>query len=288
MDATRCDALFVGLEALVARYASQRALEMDPIAIPHGYTAPMDREVAAWVAAHLAYGRVAPMLSAIRRALEPLGATPARWLRERSESEGREAIQEALKGWVWRFHTASDLVEWLLAWRMLDAETDHAGVEPHLAGGPLDDQLSRLVQRLRRDLPDTAGLWFTLPDPASGSACKRWRMHLRWMVRTEWPDLGLWTRLDPAELIIPLDTHVARFGIQFGLTNRKTMDGKMAKDITHSLRSLHPSDPLRYDFALAHLGILGDCPANASTQICDTCPMEDVCLRTQKQTRSLR
>lgn len=288
MDASRQDALRAGLEALVARYASRRALDMDPLAVPHEYSGRFDQEVAAWVAAHLAYGRVGPMLTAIRRALEPLGPAPADWLRGQSSDRARASLEGALEGWVWRFHTASDAIDWILAWKRLDAESAGRGVEPHLQGGPLDARLSALVRRLRGELPNTSGLRFTLPDPADGSACKRWRMHLRWMVRTEWPDLGLWTTLDPAELVIPLDTHVARFGLQFGLTNRKIKDGRTAQEITRSLRSLHASDPLRYDFALAHLGILGDCPASPSVRTCDTCPMETVCLSTQLHRRSLR
>lgn len=270
------------------RYGSQRALDMDPLVVPHGYTDPFDQEVAAWAAAHLAYGRVAPMLVAIRRALAPLGASPAAWLRGQDSAEARRQLQKALHGWVWRFHTAADLIEWLLAWQRLDLETGGRGLAPLLEGGPLDEQLSHLVQRLRRELPDTPGLRFSLPDPASGSACKRWRMFMRWMVRPEWPDLGLWTALDPAELIIPLDTHVARFGQRFGLTQRKSMNGLMALEITASLRSLCARDPLRYDFALAHLGILGDCPPQPHAQTCDSCPMKSVCLGTRNQRGTLR
>lgn len=280
--------LFAGLEALVERYASQQALDMDPLAVPHSYANPLDQEVAAWVAAHLAYGRVSPMLVAIRRVLAPLGPTPAAWLSSQKPDMARRQLEEALQGWVWRFHTAEDLIEWLLVWQHLNEETGGLGVAPLLERGPLDERLSSLVRRLRQALPDTPGLRFMLPDPAKGSACKRWRMFMRWMVRAEWPDLGLWTALNPSDLVIPLDTHVARFGRQFGLTQRKSMNGLMAQEITASLRSLSPEDPLRYDFALARLGILGHCPTPPSAQTCDSCPMKSVCSGTRKQGGSRR
>jgi uncharacterized protein (TIGR02757 family) len=102
-------------------------------------------------------------------------------------------------------------------------------------------------------------------------------MFLRWMVRTGWPDLGLWTRYPSDRLIIPLDTHVARVSRFIGLTRRATPDGKMAHEITDALRRLDPVDPLRYDFALSHLGILGDCPGVRKRSTCAACPLYPVC-----------
>ena len=78
-------------------------------------------------------------------------------------------------------------------------------------------------------------------------------------------------------LIIPLDTHVARISRFIGLSRRATPDGKMAVEITESLRRLEPADPLRYDFALSHLGILGDCPGVRRRSTCLGCPLYSVC-----------
>ncbi len=102
-------------------------------------------------------------------------------------------------------------------------------------------------------------------------------MFLRWLVRTEWPDLGLWTHYPADQLIIPLDTHVARISRFIGLTDRATPDGKMAQEITAALRRLYPADPLRYDFAISHLGILGDCPGVRKRATCGLCPLYSVC-----------
>ena len=267
------------LDALCERYDAASSLALDPLVVPLGYSDPLDREVAAFVAAHLAYGRVAPMLRAIRAALAPLGPSPAAWLRERTPARLERDYAEALGPWVWRFHAASDLGAWLAAWRRLDAESG-AGLQAHLQpapGEPADAALSRLVQRLRGQLPASRGLRFSLPDPAEGSACKRWRMFLRWMVRPGWPDLGLWQGLSPADLVIPLDTHVARVARFIGLSHRRTADGVMAGEVTRALRRLDPVDPLRYDFALSHLGILGDCPGRRSRTTCGTCPLFPVC-----------
>lgn len=267
------------LDDLCARYDTPGALDLDPLSVALAYPDPLDRELAAFVAAHLAYGRVSPMLRAVRTALAPLGPRPAAWLREHPESRSRRALQQALEGWSWRFHTGEDLAAWLLAWRRLDLESG-SGLESHLVPGPGEDgdaALSRLVQRLRAELPATYGLRFSLPDPLEGAACKRWRMFLRWMARTGWPDLGLWTRYPQDQLVIPLDTHVARVSRFIGLTARATPDGRMAREITEALRRLDPTDPLRYDFALSHLGILGDCPGLRRKATCAGCPLYAIC-----------
>jgi len=280
MDRRRLKSMKIALEALEARYRSPRALDLDPLRIPLAYSGPWDREVAAWVAAHLAYGRVAPMLRAIQGALAPLGPTPSQWLRRVDATRARGLLAQALEGWVWRFHTSQDMVEWLLAWKQLDEESLNRGLEAHLLpaeGRSAEEALSTLVQRLRHELPSSHGTRFSLPDPREGSACKRWRMFLRWMVREGWPDLGQWRTYPRESLVIPLDTHVARTARLIGLSQRKTPDGRMALEITDSLRRIDPSDPLRFDFALSHLGILGDCPGARTLPSCANCPLTALC-----------
>ncbi len=284
--ATSKTALKARLDGLCARYDTAGALGSDPLSVVLAYEAPLDREVAAFVAAHLAYGRVEPMIRAVKGILAPLGAHPAEWLRKRTVPAARKELTLVLADWAWRFHTGPDLVAWLLAWKQLDAESGH-GLEAHLLprlGEQPDEALSRLVQRLRVELPATYGARFSLPDPLEGAASKRWRMFLRWMVRTGWPDLGLWTRYPAKGLVIPLDTHVARVSRFIGLSGRATPDGKMAREITESLRRLDPADPLRYDFALSHLGILGDCPGVRKRSTCSACPLYSVCRAGSKPT----
>lgn len=273
-----------GLEKLEQRYRSSEALAMDPLSIALRYQNPMDQEIAAWVAAHLAYGRVAPMLRAIEKVLLPLGRFPSEHLRASGDGELRRELQTALTGWVWRFHTSGDLIEWILIWKKLDEESGGRGLEAHLlprAEEKPDDRLSSFVQRLRLELPATHGIRFMLPDPKTGSACKRWRLFLRWMVRSQWPDLGLWQTYPSEDLVIPLDTHVARISRYLEFSARKTADDLMAREITNFLKRLDPEDPLRFDFALAHLGIMGDCPETHQAAACAQCPMSRMCSRAE-------
>ena len=116
-----------------------------------------------------------------------------------------------------------------------------------------------------------------LPRPSSGSACKRWNMFLRWMVRADdGIDLGVWS-LSSSSLVLPLDTHTHRISQYVGLTTRKQANWRTAVEITESLRLLDPRDPVKYDFALAHLGISGGCRRRYRAEICSTCALLPVC-----------
>ncbi|MEK6591015.1 MAG: DUF2400 family protein, partial [Nitrospinota bacterium] len=72
-------------------------------------------------------------------------------------------------------------------------------------------------------------------------------------------------------------THVARICSHLGLTTLKTAGWKMAEEITDNLRCFDPEDPVKYDFALCHLGISGECPVEKDMKKCSRCLLKDVC-----------
>jgi uncharacterized protein (TIGR02757 family) len=108
-------------------------------------------------------------------------------------------------------------------------------------------------------VPTRPGVSCFFPRPSGGSACKRLNLYLRWMVRRDAVDLGVWTRVSPSRLIVPLDTHVIRLGRCLRLTRYGSPGWKMAAEITASLRAVDPGDPVRFDFALCHVGMMNAC-----------------------------
>jgi hypothetical protein len=96
-------------------------------------------------------------------------------------------------------------------------------------------------------------------------------LFLRWMVRRTSPDLGIWTFVDPAKLLMPVDTHIHRIATFLGLNTRKSADWKAARQITDALARFDPADPVRYDFALCRLGILDLCSRKRRKENCDVC-----------------
>lgn len=118
-----------------------------------------------------------------------------------------------------------------------------------------------------------------MPDPFGG-VCKRLHLWLRWMVRAPGPgsvDLGIWKRVSAARLVMPLDTHVVRVAGRIGLSERTSLGLPMAREITARLRELDPDDPVRFDFALCHLGASGLCPARPVEKVCAGCPFRGIC-----------
>jgi uncharacterized protein (TIGR02757 family) len=125
-------------------------------------------------------------------------------------------------------------------------------------------------------VPRVPGVWYFFPRPSIGSACKRLNLFLRWMVRRDAIDLGVWSRVPASALIVPLDTHVIRVGQCLGLTRYRSPGWRMAAEITASLRRLDPEDPVKYDFALCHLGMTSQCGFGRAQRDA-RCPLRGVC-----------
>jgi uncharacterized protein (TIGR02757 family) len=94
--------------------------------------------------------------------------------------------------------------------------------------------------------------------PERGSACKRLNMYLRWMVRQDknGVDFGIWKKIRPSQLVMPLDLHVMRVSKQLGLLDQAKADWKTAVELTNTLKSFDPKDPVKYDFALFGMGVM--------------------------------
>jgi uncharacterized protein (TIGR02757 family) len=140
------------------------------------------------------------------------------------------------------------------------------------------------IRRAYGRVPRKAGVCYFFPRPSAGSACKRLNLFLRWMVRRDAIDLGVWTRVSPAQLIVPLDTHVIRLGRCLRLTTYTSPGWRMAADITAALRQLDPADPVRFDFALCHVGMMSAC-GFGRPQGSAHCPLRGFCHPRPRRTR---
>ncbi len=272
------------LDQVRRRYGRRRYLPSDPVSVVHRYADPRDQEAVAFLAAGLAFGNVRSILGALERALSPLGARPARHLARLTRTDAERAAQGFNHRWIF----APDLVN---LYRLLGAALREAGgLEPLFAAGmraaePDDDVrpgAAALVRALRDLAPPDVdlgrrGTRYFLSEVSGVGAAKRLCMFLRWMIRRDAVDLGLWSSARPAQLIIPLDTHIARLGRRLGLTTRRTAGMAMALQITDGLRQVDARDPVKYDFALSRLGILRVCPMVRDPGACAGCGLLDAC-----------
>ena len=275
------------LETLTREYGTNY-LHTDPIGSVRRFTDPDDREVAAFLAAGLAFGRVSIILEHLEDLWARLDGRPAETIREWRPSDKRR-----LSGFVHRWVPGDELALVLAA--LGRARRDHGSLgqlflKTYAASErDLSRPLARFVGTLRdlvplrgKVLPRGAATFF--PDPGRGGACKRLNLFLRWMVRADdGIDLGLWEPVRPDQLVMPLDTHVSRLSRYLGLTSRRTVDWKMALEIADNLRTLDPVDPIRYDFALSRLGIIDACPRRVNPVLCRACSLVPVCTLGREQ-----
>jgi uncharacterized protein (TIGR02757 family) len=257
----------------------------DPVHIVRRYQAPDDREIVGFCAAGLAFGRVASVLNSIESLLAVMGPSPAAFVHRFDPLRDSRQLMPLVHRWI----RGQDLAALLLILqRML---RDAGSIERFFLAGddpaapdvaPALESFSRraLDTDLRaiygRRMPTRAGVCYFFPRPSSGSACKRLNLFLRWMVRKDAIDLGVWSRCPPSRLIIPLDTHVIRVGQCLGLTRYRSPGWKMASDITASLREMNPEDPVRYDFSLCHVGMMSACRFGRSS-VNTQCPLRGLC-----------
>jgi uncharacterized protein (TIGR02757 family) len=275
----------------------------DPIQIVRRFERADDREVVGFCAAALAFGRVGSVLQSIERLLAVMGPEPAAYVRGFDPvRDGRE-----FSHLVHRWTRGPDLVA--LVW-LIRQMIDRAGsIEGFFLGGydPDADDIegaldSFSARALALDLkaaygrvPRRPGVCYFFPRPSAGSGCKRLNLFLRWMVRRDALDLGVWTRVSPAKLVVPLDTHVIRVGRCLRLTSYASPGWRMARDITASLRRFDPADPVKYDFAMCHLGMMNACGFNRpdrgplrAAALDSQCPLRGAChprVRTPKRSR---
>lgn len=256
----------------------------DPVHKVRPFTDPADREVAGFCAGALAFGRVASVLNSIDALFRLIGPRPAQFVLTFDPENASPEMRAMVHRWI----RGDDLVAllWILR-QMLEQSgsieqffLDGFNADDADVGPALESFSTRaLALDLRRAYgrkPRRPGVCYFFPRPSAGSACKRLNLYLRWMSRSDAVDLGVWTRLPPSKLIVPLDTHVIRLGRCLRLTTYMSPGWRMAADITASLRELNPRDPVRFDFSLCHVGMMNAC-GYGRKQGDSQCPLRGLC-----------
>jgi uncharacterized protein (TIGR02757 family) len=265
----------------------------DPVHIVRRYQRPEDREVVGFCAAALAFGRVSSVLHSIESLLAVMGPEPARFVYDFEPVRDSARIEPLVHRWI----RGRDLVALLIILKRmlrtsgsLEAFFLH-GDDPDApdVSAALDTFCRRALETDLREaygrrMPKRPGVCYFFPRPSQGSACKRLNLFLRWMVRRDAIDMGVWTRVSPARLIVPLDTHVIRLGHCLRLTSYVSPGWKMAAQITAALREINPRDPVRFDFSLCHVGMMQAC-GYGKPQRDRQCPLRGSCHPTPRKVR---
>ncbi|WP_020599802.1 TIGR02757 family protein [Spirosoma panaciterrae] len=251
------------LDAKADQYNRPSFIERDPISIPHRFSQKQDIEIMGFWAAVLAWGQRPVILKKSAQLVDLMDGTPYDFIRNHQESDLKRFLS-----FKHRTFNATDALYFLHFFRQYYQQYDSLedAFLPHLSASL---QPSPTVETGLIAFHDRfCGLTDFFPErtrkhiatPARNSSCKRLLMFLRWMVRQDdrGVDFGLWTRIQPSQLVMPIDVHVNRVARQLGLLIRPQTDWRAALELTETLRQFDPTDPVRYDFALFGLGVEGE------------------------------
>ncbi len=238
-------------EGIYYVYARRELVYPDPLWYLYGYDDPLDREVVGLIAASLAYGRVAQIMKSVERVLACLGRRPREFLLRSKDSE---IVPSSFKH---RFTTSEDMNNFLRnirgVLRKYDTIENFMGECLKLSGGEIFSGLDKFSDELSRNREK--GSFSLMSAPRDGSPCKRLFLYLRWQVRSDNIDLGHWSAITPAQLLVPLDTHMLSISSNLFRLSTKSSSLSAAKLITNLYSLLSSLDPVKYDFPLTRFGI---------------------------------
>lgn len=232
------------LDNLVLKYETKNFIKSDPIQFPHRFKNKADIEISAFISALFAFGKRELFIKKLDY-LFSLSETPYQLISDFKKFN--------LSDFIYRFIKSEDLMELLRLLNKLYIE-DKSSLE-ELFNTKNNLQTATKYFYSNSNCPNNQGFCFMFAKPENNSALKRLNMFLRWMVRDGVVDFGIWKTIKKSELLIPLDTHVARLSREFNLLKRNQNDFKAVLELTNKLKEFDESDPIKYDFALFGLGI---------------------------------
>jgi len=267
------------LEAVRATCDTEARRARDPVSFVHRFTHPLDQEIIALLASSMAFGNVTTILSKLEEICASLGPSP------RMAAQDLKTLQKNLARFRHRLFNGDDVARLLHGAALVQRGHRSLGryIEAEFeATGSLKTALSSFVRAVRTlgafDLGSKRrGPKHILTDPGEGSGAKRLLLFMRWMSRpADGVDLGLF-KIPPSVLLCPVDTHIHKLSRNLGFVSDKTVRWETAERITRGLAEHCPEDPVRYDFALCHLGMKQGCKEAKVPEICDGCAIRPVC-----------
>ena len=245
------------LDECVEKFNQPSFIEKDPISIPHQFSKKNDIEIIGFWVAMLAWGRRATIINKANELIELMDGAPYDFILNHEEKD-----RTAFLNFKHRTFQATDTLYFLEFLQTFFKEND--SLENAFA-----KHMTKDCVNVEKALIGFHELFFSLPDaphrtkkhiatPARKSSCKRLNMFLRWMVRQDdkGVDFGIWKKIKPHQLLMPLDVHVDRVGRRLNLLERKQTDWKTVIELTENLKQFDAVDPVKYDFALFGIGVL--------------------------------
>lgn len=233
----------------------------DPLQFLHLFRDKRDIETIGFISSIFAYGNVKQIINTMDKIIEAFDYHPYEFV----INFKKKNYAYKLKDIKHRFYTEEDITVFFLL--LNDVITEFGSIKNlfykfyNCEDINIKNALSKFSEYFINSVQNrfgkniSLGVKFMFPLPELGSACKRMNLFLRWMVRKDELDFGLWNEIPRHKLIMPVDTHVARICKSLNLTTHKNVGWKMAEEITQNLTKFDPQDPIKYDFAICHIGM---------------------------------
>ena len=246
------------LDQKVVQFNNPSFIKDDPVCIPHLFSKKQDIEIAGFFAAIFAWGIRKTIINKCRDLLQLMDFAPHDFCINHNDNDLKKLI-----GFCHRTFNDTDLLYFISFLQF------HYTKNKSLEVAFFNKHTIKQINKTEAALNYFYSYFFSLEHvpsrtrkhiatPGKNSSCKRLNMYLRWMIRNDGKgvDFGIWDKISPAELICPIDLHVARVAGKFNLLKRKQVDWQAAVDLTNELKKFDKNDPVKYDFALFGLGIL--------------------------------
>lgn len=243
------------LDEKVNIYNQPSFIQNDPVCIPHAFTKKQDIEIAGLFAAVLAWGNRTTIINNCRKLMQWMDNRPHDFVRQYRDTDLKPFMHFAH-----RTFNATDLFYFLellqYHYNKHDSLEDAFVPAKTYRADTVEEALIHF-HRYFFSLEHPERTKKHISTPERNSACKRLNMYLRWMVRRDRAsvDFGLWKKINPSQLICPLDVHVARVAERIGLLDNNKSNWNNALTLTYRLREMNPKDPAVYDYALFGLGM---------------------------------
>jgi uncharacterized protein (TIGR02757 family) len=218
-------------------------IDNDPISIPKRFSKKQDIEISSFFASILAWGQRKTIIKNTNKLMGWMGEEPHRFIMDHSDAD-----LKVFESFVHRTFNSTDCLYFIEVLKQFYLREN--SLENYFKG---DTVKSRLINFRNQFFNYDFAPQRTkkhIANPSKNSSAKRLNMFLRWMVRKDEIDFGIWKSIKPAELRCPLDVHVQRAAFHFGLLSRKQQDWKAVDELSNSLILLDPLDPIKYDLAL--------------------------------------
>lgn len=241
------------LESIYQSYHKKEYICKDPIYFPHQYNNPIDQEIVGFISAMFAFGKVSSFMKKIDLLLSRLGEKPSEAIASLNDFE----CEGTAKGIIHRFVNEKEVSSMLQGLRDIlktKGSLKYCFLDGFSKGMDVFEGLRTLTLPFTTYQKNKA---FLIIPPKPSSPSKRLNMFLRWMVRKDDIDLGLWHEIPKSKLIMPIDVHVSRIARTLGLlpTKRSSVNWRDAVELTNKILVFEPDDPLKFDFALSHFGM---------------------------------